>query len=134
MPGGAGEGDMTKQQLIDFSARVADRYIKENRRIMFHLSGGNEDQLLDIFKEIQEGDYVLSTHRNHYHALLHGIPEKELEERVLEGRSMYIFDRKRNFFTSAIIGGTVAIAAGIAWALKRKRSSQRVWCFIRPCL
>ena len=43
---------------------------------------------------------------------------------------MFIYDRERNFFCSAIIGGTPAIAAGIAWALKRKGSSQRVWCFI----
>jgi deoxyxylulose-5-phosphate synthase len=43
---------------------------------------------------------------------------------------MFIYDRKRNFFTSAIIGGTVAIAAGIALALKKKKSSQKVWCFI----
>jgi hypothetical protein len=43
---------------------------------------------------------------------------------------MFIYDRKRNFFVSAIIGGTPAIAAGIAWALKRKGSTQKVWCFV----
>jgi transketolase len=43
---------------------------------------------------------------------------------------MFIYDRRRNFFCSAIIGGTPAIAAGIAWALKRKGSKQKVWCFV----
>ena len=43
---------------------------------------------------------------------------------------MFVYDRERNFFLSAIIGGTPAIAAGIAWALKRKGSNQRVWCFV----
>jgi deoxyxylulose-5-phosphate synthase len=43
---------------------------------------------------------------------------------------MFIYDRQRNFFCSAIIGGTPAIAAGIAWALKRKGSSKKVWCFV----
>ena len=43
---------------------------------------------------------------------------------------MFIYDRQRNFFLSAIIGGTPAIAAGIAWALKRKGSNQKVWCFV----
>lgn len=121
---------MNEQQLVNFSQRVADRYKKENLRVTFHLSGGNEKQLIDIFKQIKEGDYVISTHRNHYHALLHGIPEKELEDKIASGRSMYIYDRKRNFFCTAIIGGGVAIAAGIAFALKRKKSSQKVWCFI----
>jgi len=43
---------------------------------------------------------------------------------------MFIYDRAKNFFCSAIIGGTPAIAAGIAWALKRKGSKKRVWCFV----
>jgi deoxyxylulose-5-phosphate synthase len=43
---------------------------------------------------------------------------------------MFMYDRIRNFFCSAIIGGTPAIAAGIAWALKRKGSNQQVWCFV----
>ena len=43
---------------------------------------------------------------------------------------MFIYDRERNFFLSAIIGGTPAIAAGIAWALKKKGSNQKVWCFV----
>ncbi len=121
---------MTKQQLIDFESKIAQLYRECKLPFLFHLSGGNEDQLLEIFKEIKEGDYVLSTHRNHYHALLHGIPPDELEAKILGGRSMFIFDRKRNFFTSAIIGGTPAIAAGIALALKKKGSAQKVWCFV----
>ena len=43
---------------------------------------------------------------------------------------MFMFDRERNFYVSAIIGGPVGIAVGIAWALKRKGSSQRVYCFL----
>ena len=121
---------MTKQELIDFEKSIVDLYRDYKLPYLFHLSGGNEDQLINIFTEIKEGDYVLSTHRNHYHALLHGIPPEELRKRILGGRSMFIYDRKRNFFTSAIIGGTAAIAAGIALALKRKGSKQKVWCFV----
>jgi pyruvate dehydrogenase E1 component alpha subunit len=121
---------LTKKDLIDFESSIAELYRDCKLPFLFHLSGGNEDQLIEIFKEIKEGDYVLSTHRNHYHALLHGIPADTLRERILNGRSMFIYDRKRNFFTSAIIGGTSAIAAGIALALKRKKSNQKVWCFV----
>jgi len=119
-----------KQDLLDFEQSIVGLYKDCKLPFLFHLSGGNEDQLIEIFKEIKEGDYVLSTHRNHYHALLHGIPADELRNRILDGRSMFIYDRQKNFFTSAIIGGTVAIAAGIALALKKKGSKQKVWCFV----
>lgn len=120
----------TKKELIDFENSIGDLYMDNKLPFLFHLSGGNEDQLIEIFKNIKEGDYVISNHRSHYHALLHGIPPETVEDRILNGRSMFIYDRERNFFCSAIIGGTPAIAAGIAWALKRKGSDKKVWCFI----
>jgi len=120
----------TKEELIAFEDRIGCLYADCKLPFLFHLSGGNEEQLIEIFQDIKEGDYVLSTHRNHYHALLHGIPPEVLEQRILDGRSMFIFDRERNFFSSAIIGGTPAIAAGIAWAFKRKNAKQRGWCFV----
>jgi pyruvate dehydrogenase E1 component alpha subunit len=119
-----------KEELIAFEDRIGDLYLDNKLPFLFHLSGGNEKQLIEIFKDIKPGDYVISNHRSHYHALLHGIPPETVEDRVLNGRSMFIYDRERNFFCSAIIGGTPAIAAGIAWALKQKGSDQRVWCFI----
>jgi pyruvate dehydrogenase E1 component alpha subunit len=120
----------TKEELILFENRIGDLYLNNRLPFLFHLSGGNEDQLISLFENIHPNDYVISNHRSHYHALLHGIPADVLEEQILNGRSMFIYDRSRNFFCSAIIGGTPAIAAGIAWALKRKGSRQRVWCFV----
>jgi pyruvate dehydrogenase E1 component alpha subunit len=120
----------TKEELIAFEDRIGDLYLDNKLPFLFHLSGGNEKELISIFEGINEGDYVISNHRSHYHALLHGIPPEVIEDRILNGRSMFIYDRERNFFCSAIIGGTPAIAAGIAWALKRKGSKQKVWCFV----
>lgn len=120
----------TAEELIAFEDRIGELYLDNKLPFLFHLSGGNEKELISIFKNINEGDYVISNHRSHYHALLHGIPPEVIEDRILNGRSMFIYDRERNFFCSAIIGGTPAIAAGIAWALKRKGSKQKVWCFV----
>jgi pyruvate dehydrogenase E1 component alpha subunit len=120
----------TREELISFEDHIGDLYLDNKLPFLFHLSGGNEDQLIEIFKNISDDDYVISNHRSHYHALLHGIPPETVEDRILNGRSMFIYDRSRNFFCSAIIGGTPAIAAGIAWALKRKGSKQKVWCFV----
>jgi pyruvate dehydrogenase E1 component alpha subunit len=122
--------EWTEEELIAFEDRIGDLYLDNKLPFLFHLSGGNETQLIEIFKDIKEGDYVISNHRSHYHALLHGIPPEVVEDRILNGRSMFIYDRERNFFCSAIIGGTPAIAAGIAWALKRKNSDKKVWCFV----
>ena len=122
--------EWTEEELIAFEDRIGDLYLDNKLPFLFHLSGGNETQLIEIFKDIKEGDYVISNHRSHYHALLHGIPPEVVEDRILNGRSMFIYDRERNFFCSAIIGGTPAIAAGIAWALKRKGSDKKVWCFV----
>ena len=45
-----------------------------------HLSGNNENELIKIFKKVnKKNDWVLSTWRNHYHALLKGIPRKWLK-------------------------------------------------------
>lgn len=117
-------------ELISFEDEIGDLYLANKLPFLFHLSGGNEKELISIFENIDENDYVISNHRNHYHALLHGIPPEVVKNRILNGQSMFIYDRKRNFFCSAIIGGTPAIAAGIAWALKRKGSKQKVWCFV----
>ena len=120
----------TPDGLRSFVDKIAEHHDAGRLPFALHLPGGNEEQLIDIFSNINEGDYVLSTHRNMYHALLHGLPPEEIEEKILNGRSMFMFDRERNFYVSAIIGGPVAIAVGIAWALKRKGSDQRVWCFL----
>lgn len=117
-------------ELIAFEDKIGDLYLENKLPFLFHLSGGNEEELISIFSDIDENDYVISNHRSHYHALLHGIPPEVLEDRILNGRSMFIYDRNRNFFCSAIIGGTPAIAAGIALALKRKGSKKKVWCFV----
>jgi pyruvate dehydrogenase E1 component alpha subunit len=120
----------TKEELIAFEDRIGELYLDNKLPFLFHLSGGNEDQLIEIFEDIKDGDYVISNHRSHYHALLHGLPPEKVEDYILNGRSMFIYDRELNFFCSAIIGGTPAIAAGIALALKRKGSKQNVWCFV----
>jgi deoxyxylulose-5-phosphate synthase len=119
-----------KADLIAFEDRIGKLYEDGSLPFLFHLSGGNEDQLIELFKEIDDQDYVLSNHRSHYHALLHGISPDRLENLILNGRSMFVYDKEKNFFCSAIIGGTPGIAVGIAWALKQKGSKQKVWCFV----
>jgi len=119
-----------RQKLIAFENRMARKFDDGHMPYLVHFSGGNEDHLIEIFKEIKKGDYVFSTHRSHYHYLLAGGSEDRLENLITNGKSMFVFDRDLNFYSSSIVCATAAIAAGVAWALKSKGSSQRVWCFL----
>lgn len=107
----------TKDQLIAFERRVADEFAAGNLPFLVHISGGNEDQLIEIFRGVQPGDWVLSTHRNHYHYLLAGGSEEKLMSEIKAGRSMFIYDRRLNFLTSSVLGGLCAVAAGLAFEM-----------------
>jgi hypothetical protein len=120
----------TVESLIEFEKEIVDLYLDCQLPFLFHLSGGNEKELIEIFKDVKEGDYVITNHRGHYHALLHGVPPETVKDRILNGRSMFLYDRGLNLFCTAIIGGSPAIAAGIAWKLKREGSNNKVWCFV----
>lgn len=119
---------MTKDELIAFEQEVAEAFESKLIPGPIHLSGGNEDQLIEIFKQIKPTDWVFSTWRSHYHALLHGIPADQVMAEIMSGRSMGMHFPEHNFFTSAIVGGILPIAVGVAYALKG--TGKHVWCFI----
>jgi TPP-dependent pyruvate/acetoin dehydrogenase alpha subunit len=107
---------MTAQDLIAFEREVADLFEAKMIAAPIHLSGGNEEELIAIFKEIRREDFVFSTWRSHYHALLHGIPRERVMADILAGKSMMLHYPEHHFFTSAIVGGILPIACGVAAA------------------
>lgn len=115
---------ITAAELRAFEREVADAFEAKLIRAPIHLSDGNEDQLIEIFKEIQPTDWVFSTWRSHYHALLHGVPRALVMAEILAGRSMLLHFPEYRFFTSAIVGGVLPIACGVAAA------GDKVWCFV----
>lgn len=121
---------MTRDALIAFEKKVARRWEAREIHAPVHLSGGNEDQLIGIFKGIKRTDWVLSTWRSHYHALLHGIPPDELMRQILVGKSMSINSVDPLFYSSAIAGGILPVAVGLGMAIKRKGEGRKVWCFV----
>jgi TPP-dependent pyruvate/acetoin dehydrogenase alpha subunit len=120
----------TKNTLIEFEEKIKKIYEKGKIKGPIHLSGNNENSLIKIFKKINKKDWVFSTWRNHYHALLKGIPEKDLTDQILKGKSMSVSCKKNKFYTSAIVGGTLPIALGVAKSIKLKKSKEKVWVFI----
>lgn len=124
------EVDVTPAELIAFESGIRDAY--ENGKIKgpIHLSKNNEEILIELFQYIDRGDWVLSAWRNHYHAILHGVPIDKLTNYIYDGASMGVNNVNPNFYASSIVGGIIPIALGIATALKRSGSDKKVWCFI----
>lgn len=120
----------SKKKLINFELKVKDIYEKGKIKAPVHLSGNNEESLIKIFKNIKKNDWVFSSWRNHYHALLKGIPEKDLLDQICQGRSMSVNSKKYNFYSSSIVGGILPIALGVAMSFKKKSKKSKVWVFI----
>ena len=124
------QAEVSPEELIAFEAEVAQEFERGHIRGPVHLAGGNESQLIDIFKDVIESDWKICSYRNHYHALLSGIPREKVMAQIMSGRSMNLSFPEHRFLTSAIVGGTLPIAVGIAAALKRSGLSRKVWCFL----
>lgn len=119
-----------EERLLAFEKRVAEAFERKEIKGPVHLSGGNEYQLIEIFKEIHPEDWCVTFYRNHYHALLHGVPEEKLFKAICDGHSMTLQFPEHRFLSTAIVGGQLPIAVGIAAALKRKDCKRKVWCFL----
>ena len=105
---------MDKQELIDFENEVVDIFNDGKLKSPIHLSGGNESQLITVFDRIKPTDWVFSTYRGHYHSLLHGIDKDWLKEWILDNKSIHVMNSKHKFWTSAIVGGSIPVALGVA--------------------
>lgn len=121
---------MTTNELIAFESHIKDLWEQGELPCLLHLCGGNENQLIKLFSVIGTSDWIFSTHRAHYHALLKGIPPAIVEEKIRDGRSMFLYSKDYNFLCSAVLAGCCGMAAGVAWQLKQEGSSSQVWCFI----
>ena len=122
--------ELTTTDLIAFENRIVEHWENAKIRGPVHLSNGNEEELIEIFQRIAREDWVFSTWRSHYHALLKGIDADWLEDQILQGKSITICNADEKFYSSAIVGGTLPIALGVAQAIKLNGGNERVWCFL----
>jgi pyruvate dehydrogenase E1 component alpha subunit len=120
---------MDKQYLIDFETEVKEKYEAGDIKAPVHLCGGNGDQLIEIFNNVAEDDWVFCSWRNHYHALLHGIPRDTLMDMIVRGKSMSVYSDKPKFYSSSIVGGILPIALGVAKSIKLKGGTNKIYRF-----
>ena len=125
---------ITKKILIDFETEIFDNYSEGKIRAPVHLTGSvdghQEDMLIKIFKKVKKEDWVFSTHRSHYHAILKSKNPEWVKSEIFAKRSSHINSEYYKIFTSAIVGGCLSIALGTALSIKRRKGKEHVWCFI----
>lgn len=118
------------ESLIAFETEIAEIFNAGKVRAPVHLYSGNEKSMIEVFKNINVGDWVFCSWRSHYQCLLKGIPRDEVKKAILEGRSISLCFPEHRLFSSAIVGGQLPIAVGVALGIKRSSGSEKVWCFL----
>lgn len=121
---------LTEKELISFETDIAECFNQGLIRAPIHLYSGNERQMIEIFRNIDEDDWVLCSWRSHYQCLLKGVPAERLKSDILAGRSISLCYREYRVVSSAIVTGVLPIAVGIALDIKRKKKTNKVYCFM----
>ncbi len=97
---------MVKEELIEFETKIGDAFNNGEIAAPIHLYHGNEDQIIEIFKDIDiKNDWVCCTWRNYDQGLLKGIPKNIMETNIREGKSMVANLPESKFICSYIVGG-----------------------------
>jgi pyruvate dehydrogenase E1 component alpha subunit len=122
-----------------FEERAAEEYSKGNIVGFLHLYPGEEAVGAGVINAAEPSDYIVSTYREHAHALMRGTPARKVMAELFGrasgmsggmGGSMHLFDNKRRFMGGyAIVGESCPIALGIAYAVAMRRLSEAVICF-----
>jgi len=113
---------------------LANRYAEQEMRCPMHLCIGQEAIAVGVCAALSAEDVVFSNHRAHGHYLAKGgnlnAMVAELYGRATgccggRGGSMHLIDLGAGFLgATPIVGGTVPLAVGSAWAASLKRSGR----------
>jgi pyruvate dehydrogenase E1 component alpha subunit len=120
----------TVESLKNFESEIGDIFNSGKIKAPVHLSDGNEEGLINVFKNVSSTDWVLCSWRSHYQSLLKGVPSDLVKSEIISGRSISLCFPQHRVFSSAIVGGHVSISVGIAMAEKNNNSKNHVWCFL----
>ena len=121
-----------------FEDRCVQLYGELKIRGFLHLCNGEEAVAVGTMRAIEPDDAIVSTYREHGHAIAHGLDMNALMAEMYgkqtgtsrgRGGSMHIFDvRKRFYGGNAIVGGGLPLALGFALAQKLQRQTALTAC------
>jgi pyruvate dehydrogenase E1 component alpha subunit len=109
-----------------FEEKCVELYSATKIRGFLHLCIGEEAVAVGVISSLAPGDAVVSTYREHGHALARGVPMDAVMAEMFgkatgcsggRGGSMHLFDAERRFYGgNAIVGGGLPPSLGMALA------------------
>jgi pyruvate dehydrogenase E1 component alpha subunit len=125
--------------IRSFEEQVNEVYTRALMPGLAHLYSGEEAIAVGICEALRIDDYITSTHRGHGHCLAKGASPDRMFAELLgkeagycrgKGGSMHIADPATgNLGANAIVGGSVGIATGAAFAAKTLGNDRVAVCF-----
>jgi len=132
---------MLEQMLLvrRFEEKSAELYTLGKIGGFCHLYIGQEAVAVGALSTIGPDDYLLTSYREHGHALVRGVDPGEVMAELCgkqsgcskgKGGSMHLFDKRRGFLGGhAIVGGQIPLATGVAFASKYLKQPHVTLCF-----
>jgi pyruvate dehydrogenase E1 component alpha subunit len=130
-------GEMLR--IRQFEARCAELYGAGSIRGFMHLYDGEEAIAVGVMQVLNPQDAIVSTYREHGHAIARGIRMGPLMAELYgkrtgcsggRGGSMHVFDASTRFYGgNAIVGGGLPLAVGLALAEQMQKRPGVVACF-----
>jgi pyruvate dehydrogenase E1 component alpha subunit len=121
-----------------FEEKCAELYSEGKIRGFLHLYIGEEGIAVGAMQSLTPDDAIVSTYREHGHALARGLPAGAVMAEMFgkangcsrgRGGSMHLFDASRRFYGgNAIVGGHLPVAVGLALADKMQNLSRATVC------
>jgi TPP-dependent pyruvate/acetoin dehydrogenase alpha subunit len=131
------EGADKEQLLAMYRRMMLVRHFEQKVSLLFlqghipgtiHLSLGQEAVAVGVGSTLREDDVLIPTHRGHGHALAKGMEPRALFAELLarrtgcsrgKGGSLHIGDVSKGIYpANPVVGSSVPVAAGIAFAFK----------------
>ncbi len=122
-----------------FEEKCVQLYSAGEIRGFVHLYIGEEAVAVGVNQALTPDDNIVSTYREHGHALVRGIPVDAVMAEMYgkttgcsrgRGGSMHLFDVSRRFYGgNAIVGGGLPLAIGLALASKMRGDGRVTACY-----
>ena len=119
---------------------ISKEYSNGQMRCPVHLSIGQEATPVGVCKNLNTNDQIVSTHRSHAHYLAKGGNLKKMMAEIYgkisgcskgKGGSMHLIDLKVGMVAAVpIVGSTIPIGTGLAWANKLEKNNKIVVVFL----